>query len=200
MALPGATVTLQARVALLFLVQHFSSCSRGATGTEGPDSTVAGKWGPHKSAAETAIALISCGELWGRGVSAWTAGQWRIGTMERRHQQAGLKKKTYNSNIRDKNWGAYVWTWCGLSTDLKVNKLLVQWQGNSWETQPKVGRQGHDCPTEAVAGVQTYIIFRRLFARFPTCASEVTLWVYSNWALQYSLARSRSIQERESSQ
>lgn len=34
------TVTLQASVALLFLVQHFSSWRRGAAGTEGPGSTV----------------------------------------------------------------------------------------------------------------------------------------------------------------
>lgn len=39
MGFSGGAVTLQAKVALLFLVQHFSSCRRGAGGTEGPDST-----------------------------------------------------------------------------------------------------------------------------------------------------------------
>lgn len=42
MGLLVGAVTLQARVALLFRVQDFSSCSTGATGTEGPDSTVRG--------------------------------------------------------------------------------------------------------------------------------------------------------------
>ncbi|TNN49120.1 hypothetical protein EYF80_040662 [Liparis tanakae] len=39
MALTEGAVTLQAKVALLFLVQHFSSCRRGAAGTEVPGST-----------------------------------------------------------------------------------------------------------------------------------------------------------------
>lgn len=39
MAFPGGAITLQASVALLFLVQHFSSCRSGAAGTAGPDST-----------------------------------------------------------------------------------------------------------------------------------------------------------------
>lgn len=71
MGLAGGATTLHARVALLFPVQHLSSCSRGAPGTDGPDSTGGGDKGEENGRLmEGAVREGGQAEDWEKGTGA----------------------------------------------------------------------------------------------------------------------------------
>lgn len=116
MGLLGATTTLQARVALLFPVLHFSSCSRGAPGTDGPDST-----GRRDKADETLrfVARVGGGDGGEGGID----------------EQGGLKGNNTEGGAKadrrlPQNWGKDTGVWCLIKK--KKKKKAWRWMNSGF--------------------------------------------------------------------